>query len=100
MLPSHAGEGNKVVHLEIFEPTEVEIGLFQQGARGQERSIRNPVDLCLLILRSVLPTAHRTAGPLVGHSQRQVRSFVGCSLMLEAGKYTVVPTAFSHWNSG
>ena len=54
------------------------------------------MDLCLLVLNSQ-DNPNQTVGRLVSHSKRQVRSFVGCSLMLEAGDYTLVPLAFNHW---
>ena len=54
------------------------------------------MDLCLLVLHSQ-NNPNQTVGRLVSHSKRQVRSFVGCSLMLEPGDYTLVPLAFNHW---
>ena len=66
--------------------------------RGQERSCRNPVDLCILVLRSLDNIQHM--GALKCHSKRLVKSFVGCSGLLEPGKYTVVCLAFNHYNPG
>ncbi|ELT93632.1 hypothetical protein CAPTEDRAFT_191770 [Capitella teleta] len=95
-LPAHS-KNIKVFQMEIFDATEVEIGLFQEGIRGNEKTNRSPVDLCLLVLRSA-QGSNQTVGSLVGNSKRQVRSFVGCSMMLEPGTYTILPTAFNHWS--
>ncbi len=68
--------------------------------RGQEKAgTRNPVDLCVLVFRS-MDNPNSIVGPLVGHSKRQVRSFIGCSIMMEPGDYTAVCLAFNHWATG
>lgn len=38
-------------------------------------------------------------GALIDYSQRQVRNFVGCSLILEPGEYVILCTAFNHWQT-
>ena len=65
--------------------------------RGVESSGKSPLDLCILVLREV-NNAHVAVGNLITHSPRQLRCFVGCNVMLEAGEYVVIPLAFNNWN--
>lgn len=95
-LPSNARESFKLVKLTVFYPSEVEIGLFQEGMRSIKSDNKNPVDLCVLILRDSTNSV-QAFGPLVESSQRQIRSFVGCSKMLEPGEYILIPLAFNLW---
>ncbi|KAG5890796.1 hypothetical protein JTB14_007190 [Gonioctena quinquepunctata] len=83
--------------LTILEPTEVDFTLFQEGQRKSEKSQRSQLDLCVVMFKA-RPAS--TIGSLVEHSKRQVRGFVGCNKMLEAGAYVVVPLAFNHWHTG
>lgn len=53
--------------------------------------------MCVVLFKA---RASTTIGNLVEHSKRQVRGFVGCNKMLEAGEYVVVPLAFNHWHTG
>ena len=66
--------------------------------RGVESSGKSPLDLCILVLREV-NNAHVAVGNLITHSPRQLRCFVGCNVMLEAGEYVVIPLAFNNWNT-
>ena len=43
---------------------------------------------------------NQSVGKVISHSKREVRSFVGRSILLEPGEYTIVCTAFSHWTQG
>ncbi|XP_060084243.1 calpain-15-like [Ylistrum balloti] len=95
-LPSNARESFKMVKLTVFYTSEVEICLFQEGMRSTKTESKNPADLCVLILRDSSNTT-QAFGPLVESSQRQIRSFVGCSKMLEPGEYILVPLAFNQW---
>ncbi|KAJ3630297.1 hypothetical protein MTP99_011499 [Tenebrio molitor] len=83
--------------LTILEPTEVDFTLFQEGQRKSEKSQRSQLDLCVVLFKA---RNGSTIGSLVEHSKRQVRGFVGCNKMLEAGEYVVVPLAFNHWHTG
>ncbi|XP_044254204.1 calpain-D-like isoform X1 [Tribolium madens] len=83
--------------LTILEPTEVDLTLFQEGQRKSEKSQRSQLDLCVVLFKA---RNGSTIGSLVEHSKRQVRGFVGCNKMLEAGEYVVVPLAFNHWHTG
>nr|XP_023014057.1 calpain-D-like [Leptinotarsa decemlineata] len=85
------------IFLTILEPTEVDFTLFQEGQRKSEKSQRSQLDLCVVLFKA-RPAS--TIGSLVEHSKRQVRGFVGCNKMLEAGSYIVVPLAFNHWHTG
>jgi len=116
------------VILTINETTEIDLSLFQSSRRDTlhdtEQTI-NPLlqqlDLCILVYRSAIKrvkindnnrgdhfTTGKTSssmqeiieiGSLVDYSQRQVRNFVGCSLILEPGEYVILCTAFNHWQT-
>ncbi|CAG9837189.1 unnamed protein product [Diabrotica balteata] len=98
ILPPLASQQHlSCIFLTILEPTEVDFTLFQEGQRKSEKSQRSQLDLCVVLFRA---RAGSTIGSLVEHSKRQVRGFVGCNKMLEAGEYVVVPLAFNHWHTG
>lgn len=52
----------------------------------------------MVVFRAQDPAAG-LVGPLVKHSKRQVRSFVGCNAVLDPGSYMVVCLAFNHWHT-
>lgn len=106
-FPLHAKDPIVITEVTVLSATEMEVCLFQEGSRGgysssggAEKARRSPVDLCVMVFRSINRSG---GGPLVGkhvgHSKRQVYPFVTCNVMLEPGQYTVVCTAFNHWNS-
>ncbi|KAK6637651.1 hypothetical protein RUM44_008073 [Polyplax serrata] len=86
------------VRLTVLEPTEVEFTLFQEGQRNSEKSQRSQLDLCVVVFRA--RSSSSAIGPLVEHSKRQVRGFVGCYKMLEPEHYILVCLAFNHWHTG
>ncbi|KAJ8952409.1 hypothetical protein NQ318_014501 [Aromia moschata] len=97
-LPPLASQDHlSCILLTILEPTEVDFTLFQEGQRKSEKSQRSQLDLCVVLFKARVGS---TIGSLVEHSKRQVRGFVGCNKMLEAGEYVVVPLAFNHWHTG
>ncbi|XP_064481462.1 calpain-D-like [Ornithodoros turicata] len=99
VLPPHTDKDSQAVTLlTVLEGTEVEFGLFQEGQRSAERSRRCQLDLCVVVFRAQDPAAG-LVGPLVKHSKRQVRSFVGCNAVLDPGSYMVVCLAFNHWHT-
>lgn len=85
-----------VTLLEVFETTEVELGLFQGGGRNNCKSKKSPIDLCICVFKSSGPDRDQI-GSLVENGKRQLQSFVHCSCILEPGSYTVVSMAFNHW---
>ncbi|XP_046555772.1 calpain-15-like [Haliotis rubra] len=97
-FPSDASQPMSVVKLTVFHTTEVELGLFQEGVRGNDHSAKSPLDLFILVLQES-KHPNFSVGKLVGHSQRQLRCFIGCNLMLEPGEYVVLCLAFSHWTT-
>ncbi|CAH1174104.1 unnamed protein product [Phaedon cochleariae] len=98
ILPPLASQQHlSCIYLTILEPTEVDFTLFQEGQRKSEKSQRSQLDLCVVLFKARTGT---TIGNLVEHSKRQVRGFVGCNKMLEAGEYVVAPLAFNHWHTG
>lgn len=98
------------VILTINETTEIDFSLFQSSRRDtlyNTDSTINPkvqqLDLCIMIFRSTTKKQNSKEivdiGSLVEYSQRQVRNFVGCSLILEPGEYVILCTAFNHWQT-
>lgn len=105
------------LHVTGMRATELELSLFQRGVRscmsngasgGAVR--RAALDLCVAVFRCSLRMesggggvdiegADVAVGRLLQHSARQVRGFVGCSLVLEPGEYLVACLAFNHWQS-
>lgn len=95
-FPVNAREDFKMVRLTVFYTSEVEVGVFQEGVRGNVISKQSTADLSVLILRdSTSPT--QAFGPLVTSSKRQLKSFVGCRAILDPGEYVVVTLAFNIW---
>ncbi|XP_065199791.1 calpain-D [Planococcus citri] len=88
------------VLLTVMEPTEVEFTLFQEGQRNSVKSSRSHLDLCVVVLRARAHQNSYQVGPLVEHSRRQVRGFVGLQKMLESDVYFLVCLAFNHWHTG
>ena len=101
-------------------------GLELESSSARGRAKFAPLDLCVVLFRKTAETksgkgegegdggggsqAPTTAaklqhistmsiGPLVAHSRRQIRGFVGCHAMLEPGEYTIMCLAFNHWNT-
>ena len=65
--------------------------------RGHEDH-RGVLDLCVLVFReSTVPV--RAFSTMIESSRRQLKSFVGCNVMLEPGEYVIMPLAFNHWSS-
>ncbi|XP_050417357.2 calpain-15 [Patella vulgata] len=96
VFPRNAMEPMKLVKLTVFNTTELELGLFQEGIRGND-SIT--LDLCIVVVREVNNTT-TAAGKLIGCSPRQLRSFIGCNMMIEEGQYLVLCLAFNHFSTG
>jgi len=96
--------------LTVNETTEIDLSLFQSSRRdtlyNSDRTINPKVqqlDLCIIVFRTALikrkSKEYIDIGALVDYSQRQVRNFVGCSLILEPGEYVILCTAFNHWQT-
>ncbi|BFZ15162.1 hypothetical protein BsWGS_18201 [Bradybaena similaris] len=95
-FPRNGADQLKVISLTVFTTTQIELGLFQEGSRGD--CSRYPLDLCIVVLCESQDPNRVSVGKLVTHSQRQLRGFVGCDHMFNPGQYILVPMAFSHWN--
>ncbi|KAK3597115.1 hypothetical protein CHS0354_021223 [Potamilus streckersoni] len=98
-LPHNSWEPLMLVKLTVAYTTELEVGLFQTGIRGNENPNISTSDLMIIILRYT-DNLHQAFGPLVAYSKRQLRSFVGCSAMLEPGEYVVMGFSFNIWTQG
>ncbi|XP_041358564.1 calpain-15-like [Gigantopelta aegis] len=97
-FPSNALQPMKIIKLTVFETTELELGLFQEGTRGPNKDTKSTLDLCILVLRnSTNPNC--ATGKMIAHSQRQLRCFIGCNVMLEMGEYIILCLAFNHWST-
>ena len=56
---------------------------------------QSAADLSLAVLRGPAGSAHSRAEVV---SVRRVYDFVGCSPLLEAGVYTLIPLSFNHYH--
>lgn len=115
LLPTKSTDIENIpfVILTINETTEVDLSLFQSSRRDTLHNTDSTIspkiqqlDLCIMVFRSAISkNAGRGSqelvniGSLMDYSQRQVRNFVGCSLILEPGEYIVMCTAFNHWQT-
>ncbi|KAL3879803.1 hypothetical protein ACJMK2_032085 [Sinanodonta woodiana] len=98
-LPHNSQEPLMLVKLTVAYTTELEVGLFQTGVRGNENPNVSTSDLMIIILRYT-DNLHQAFGPLIAYSKRQLRSFVGCNAMLEPGEYVVMGLSFNIWTQG
>lgn len=98
------------VILTVNETTEIDLSLFQSSRRdtlyNTDQTIGPKIqqlDLCIIVFRSQSVERKKQEvidiGSFVEYSQRQVRNFVGCSLILEPGEYVILCTAFNHWQT-
>lgn len=99
------------VILTVNETTEIDLSLFQSSRRdalySSSQQAFSPkiqqLDLCIMVFRSTLIKRKSREsidiGSFVYYSQRQVRNFVGCSMILEPGEYVILCTAFNHWQT-
>lgn len=113
LLPTKSTDAENIpfVILTINETTEIDLSLFQSSRRdtlhNTDQTISPRVqqlDLCIMIFRATIIKQNKSLemidiGSLVDYSQRQVRNFVGCSLILEPGEYVILCTAFNHWQT-
>lgn len=111
LLPTKSTDTDNIpfVILTINETTEVDLSLFQSSRRDTLHNVDQKIspkvqqlDLCIMIFRSVTkqnPQEIVDIGSLIDYSPRQVRNFVGCSLILEPGEYVILCTAFNHWQT-
>ncbi|XP_067136399.1 calpain-D-like [Centruroides vittatus] len=83
------------VKIYISEITELELMLYQNDQRNVENSKRSYLDLYITVFR----TTSGHIGLFKECSSHQIRSFVGCNIMLEMGEYVVICFAFNHWNT-
>lgn len=113
LLPTKSTDTENIpfVILTINETTEIDFSLFQSSRRDTINNTDQTVsprtqqlDLCIMIFRSATIKNYSSQeeidiGSLIDYSQRQVRNFVGCSLILEPGEYVILCTAFNHWQT-
>lgn len=112
LLPTKSTDVDNIpfVILTVNETTEIDLSLFQSSRRdtlyNTEQTIGPKIqqlDLCIMIFKSALVEQKgqeiNDIGSIVDYSQRQVRNFVGCSLILEPGEYVILCTAFNHWQT-
>ncbi|KAH3841104.1 hypothetical protein DPMN_114561 [Dreissena polymorpha] len=95
-FPRNAAIPPKITKIKVYCTTDLEIGIFQESERGVENH-KGMLDICVLILQET-SSEHHAFGKLVKSSRRELKSFVGCNVMLEPGDYYVLPLAFNHWS--
>lgn len=112
LFPTKSTDSENIpfVIITINETTEIDLSLFQSSRRdtlyNNDQTI-NPkyqqLDLCILIFKSKIikrgTKEYIDIGSFVEYSQRQVRNFVECSIILEPGEYVILTTAFNHWQT-
>ncbi|CAG0891863.1 unnamed protein product [Darwinula stevensoni] len=101
-LPSCASrQHSSVVILTVFESTEVEVSLIQEGKREASKSDKFLLDLGILVLRT---STEKSNKPIVGshvtNSERKVTGCVSCDSVFEPGQYLICPLSFNHWKIG
>ncbi|XP_054755553.2 calpain-15-like [Lytechinus pictus] len=97
-FPPSSAMPMKVTILKVTEATEVDFTIYQTWRR-LEKASRNPLDLTLIVMRSMGMTT-RNMSKVMTFCKRQLRAFVGCSAFLDPGIYVIVPLAFNHWKTG
>lgn len=98
-FPAFAGLPAKVALVNVFATTEVDLCLFQEGARGMAEGVKSLLDLSIIVCRTSSGTASPKPQSVVCHSKRQVKANVSCNGILEEGTYMIVCSAFNHWHS-
>lgn len=96
-FPTFAGPPAKIALVNVFNTTEVDFCLFQEGVRGKSEGNKALLDLSIIVCRTSSDTTNPKPLSLVCHSKRQVKSNVSCSGILEEGTYMIVCSAFNHW---
>lgn len=112
LLPTKSTDMDNLpfVILTVNETTEIDLSLFQSSRRDTLYDADHTIgpkiqqlDLCIMVFRSTLTRKKSEEiidiSSLVEFSQRQVRNFVGCSILLEPGEYVILCTAFNHWQT-
>lgn len=112
LLPTKSTDIDNIpfVILTVNETTEIDLSLFQSSRRdtlyNADQAIGPKIqqlDLCIMVFKSAVKEQRgqeiNDIGSMVDYSQRQVRNFVGCSLILEPGEYVILCTAFNHWQT-
>lgn len=113
LLPTKSTDTENIpfVILTINETTEIDLSLFQSSRRDTLHNVDQTIsprvqqlDLCIMIFKAIVIEQGKTRemidiGTLVDYSHRNVRNFVGCSLILEPGEYVILCTAFNHWQT-
>lgn len=114
LFPSKSTDIDNIpfVIVTINETTEIDLTLFQSSRRDtlydQDHSV-NPkcqqLDLCIMIFKAVARKTCKTkrefidVGQFIDYSERSVRNFVGCCVLLEPGEYVILCPAFNHWQT-
>ncbi|XP_076118272.1 calpain-15-like [Mytilus galloprovincialis] len=95
-FPSSAEGPWKFVKLYVPKKTDLCIGLHQKNKRGKS-SNEDFVDMLIVVMETLEDGKLRT----VGHSKRDIKSYVGCEIEhLQSGEYIIACLAFKHLDGG
>ncbi|XP_052077597.1 calpain-15-like [Mytilus californianus] len=95
-FPSTADGPWKFVKVYVQKKTDLCIGLHQKNKRGNH-SNEDFVDMLIVVMEVLDGRKMRT----VGHSKRDIKSYVGCEIEhLQSGVYTIACLAFKHLDGG
>ncbi|XP_052077598.1 calpain-15-like [Mytilus californianus] len=95
-FPSSADGPWKFVKVYVQNKTDLCVGLHQKNKRGSS-SNEDFVDMLIVVMEIMDGKKLRT----VGHSKRDIKSYVGCEIEhLERGEYTIACLAFKHLDGG
>ncbi|XP_078728765.1 calpain-15 [Lampetra fluviatilis] len=99
-FPVSHGRPISATLVSVFYHTEVDLTLFQEGARRGDDVEGNILDLCIVIYQVTTDKKEKMClEKVIVHSQRAVKKFVGCSSMLAPGQYAIICLAFNHWQT-
>uniref|UniRef100_S4RHU4 Calpain 15 n=1 Tax=Petromyzon marinus TaxID=7757 RepID=S4RHU4_PETMA len=99
-FPVSHGRPISATLVSVFYHTEVDLTLFQEGARRGDDVEGNILDLCIVIYQVTTDKKEKMClEKVIVHSQRAVKKFVSCSSMLAPGQYAIICLAFNHWQT-
>ncbi|XP_047126988.1 calpain-15 isoform X1 [Hydra vulgaris] len=99
-FPSPNNNFGQACHVTVFNPTEIDITLFQESNRGSQKSSLATLDLLIGVYKATSGSSQPKPLKYITHSERKIKPSVLCNVFLDVGVYLIIPAAFNHWNSG